>query len=234
MDVELRANDNKEAGISDLNVTLGFYLQRFLQFDTDKNGYLNEAEFAALQLPGAEFAAVDADRDGMLTRDELRQHVQHSAALSQAALVLTLSDEAKTLFEILDADRDNRLGPREFAAAAAQLREYDRDRDSRIGRAELRDKFGFTVSAARPQFLNEPFNNPNNMAQARQGRPRPQTAGPTWFRKMDRNQDGDLTWREFLGTRADFDRIDADGSGLIDLNEAVGASAASAATSASQ
>ena len=60
------------------------------------------------------------------------------------------------------------------------------------------------------------------------------TAGPTWFRKMDRNQDGDLTWREFLGTRADFDRIDADGNGLIDLNEAVSASAASAAESASQ
>ncbi len=223
MDVEFRANDNKEAGISDLNVTLGFYLQRFLQFDADKNGYLNEIEFNSLQVPDTTFAAVDADRDSMLTRDELRKHVQESAALSQAALVLTVSDEAKTLFEILDKDQDFRLGPREFASASSAIGDYDRDRDGRIATAELRKRFGFEISAARPQFLNDPFTNPNMMQQARQGRVRPATSGPTWFRKMDRNQDGDLTWREFLGQRTDFSRIDANQDGLIDLNEAVAA-----------
>jgi hypothetical protein len=40
---------------------------------------------------------------------------------------------------------------------------------------------------------------------------------------MDRNQDGDLTWREFLGDRAAFDRLDADSNDLVDLNEAVAA-----------
>ena len=37
---------------------------------------------------------------------------------------------------------------------------------------------------------------------------------------MDRNGDGDLSRREFLGGRADFDQIDADGDGLISADEA--------------
>jgi hypothetical protein len=37
---------------------------------------------------------------------------------------------------------------------------------------------------------------------------------------MDRNGDGDVSRREFLGTREDFNRIDTDGDGLIDADEA--------------
>jgi hypothetical protein len=45
-------------------------------------------------------------------------------------------------------------------------------------------------------------------------------AGPEWFRRMDRNQDGELTWREFLGPRSAFEQLDRDDSGWIDAPEA--------------
>ena len=48
-------------------------------------------------------------------------------------------------------------------------------------------------------------------------------AGPNWFRKMDRNRDGDISRREFLGPRADFERLDRDHDGLIDAQEAASA-----------
>jgi Ca2+-binding EF-hand superfamily protein len=170
-----------------------------------------------------EFAAVDENRDAMVVYEELEKSLKQIAALEQAALLLTISDDAKTLFEILDANLDNRLGPREFHEGAKRIRQFDANRDGRLARAEMRTEYGLEISLARPNFLNVSLTNPNMMQQARQGRVRPATAGPTWFRKMDRNQDGDVTWREFLGQRADFSRIDANQDGLIDLNEAVAA-----------
>jgi hypothetical protein len=48
----------------------------------------------------------------------------------------------------------------------------------------------------------------------------PERSGPLWFRKMDRNHDGDVSRREFLGTDEQFRKIDRDGDGLISLEEA--------------
>src|SRR5206468_10383009 len=39
-------------------------------------------------------------------------------------------------------------------------------------------------------------------------------SGPLWFRKMDRNGDGDIPRREWLGSKEDFDKIDANGDGF--------------------
>ena len=50
------------------------------------------------------------------------------------------------------------------------------------------------------------------------------TAGPLWFRKMDRTRDGDVSRREFLGSDEDFRKLDADGDGLISSKEAERAS----------
>jgi hypothetical protein len=49
---------------------------------------------------------------------------------------------------------------------------------------------------------------------------RPQVGGPVWFRKMDRNGDGDVSRREFLGTKDQFRQVDADGDGIISPEEA--------------
>ena len=44
--------------------------------------------------------------------------------------------------------------------------------------------------------------------------------GPIWFQRMDRNLDGDLTWKEFLGPRHVFEELDLDHDGLISPEEA--------------
>ena len=48
----------------------------------------------------------------------------------------------------------------------------------------------------------------------------PRQAGPLWFHKMDRNGDGDVSRKEWLGTEEAFNEIDTDGDGLISAEEA--------------
>lgn len=50
-------------------------------------------------------------------------------------------------------------------------------------------------------------------------------SGPLWFRRMDRNQDGDVSWREFPGTSVQFRQLDSDADGLISSKEADAAGA---------
>ena len=59
-------------------------------------------------------------------------------------------------------------------------------------------------------------------ASAQTVRTRP-AEGPRWFTRMDRNNDGDLTPREFLGSAADFEQFDRNRDGAIDAAEAVAA-----------
>ncbi|MBL8849852.1 MAG: hypothetical protein JNG89_09215, partial [Planctomycetaceae bacterium] len=226
MPVKVLASNNRQGGASDAETVANFAGNQFQQADADNNDYLDATEFMQLRgmlqtipLPDVEFAGIDANGDGMVQLAEVKSYAQTNAGLAEATLVLTVSDDAKTLFDILDANFDFRLSPREFLEGSIRVRKYDHDKDGRFGPSEMRSEFALRVSRARPQFLNQQRQNPAAMQAAGIPRISPSTSGPTWFRRMDRNQDNDVAWREFLGERADFDRIDADKNGLIDLNE---------------
>jgi hypothetical protein len=45
-------------------------------------------------------------------------------------------------------------------------------------------------------------------------------SGPEWFRRMDRNQDRDVSYREFLAPRSIFEQLDKDSNGLLSATEA--------------
>ncbi|MCA9022504.1 MAG: EF-hand domain-containing protein, partial [Planctomycetaceae bacterium] len=50
-----------------------FYQSRFRVVDSDKNGYLTEAEFMQLNLPGGDYKKVDKNKDEMLFVEELTE-----------------------------------------------------------------------------------------------------------------------------------------------------------------
>jgi len=163
------------------------------------------------------FDAADADADGRLTRAEFDAYFDLQDSFGNLGLALTPAVLTPSLFNLLDEDRDGRLGVRELRTAWGRLRALEPDGRDGITRAVIRPTVSLRLCRAADRYAvyspQTPHQNPYNL-------PRTPDKGPTWFRKMDRNADGDVSRLEFLGTKAEFDAIDGDRDGLISLPEA--------------
>jgi Ca2+-binding EF-hand superfamily protein len=201
----------------------------FTSADVNNDGYIDKSELTqddGLQSPLAPvFAAADADGDGKLYPKELDDFIQSQEADARRRLTLVASDEGHALFGMLDVDRDQRLGAREVLETFSRVSACDRDGDGKVGPEEIPRHIPLTLIRGDLSALLAPSSD-GTVVQASVAQPvnlpsiaRPR-AGPDWFQKMDRNGDGDVSRREFLGTHPQFDRLDLDRDGLLSPSEA--------------
>jgi Ca2+-binding EF-hand superfamily protein len=201
------------------------YLAQFQRADTDNNGYLDKNEARKSGFFGNLFQMIDRDGDGKLFEKEITAYLEKMKDLQEAAFrgcaSLTVKDQGRGLFDMADADRDGRLSVREMRQMVKLVDQLDRDGDGQVGPREIPHKYRLDVKQG-PANGNQ-FT-PAVVAVSKIGIQAPEpprrTAGPMWFRKMDRNRDGDVSRREFLGTEEEFRRIDTDGDGLLSVEEA--------------
>jgi Ca2+-binding EF-hand superfamily protein len=136
---------------------------------------------------------------------------------------LVVSDQSRGLFDLLDADRDGRLSVREMRQAPKLLERLDRDGKGYLTRQDVPRSYRLAlrrgpagaggaadVAAAVNRYLGGYRAEAGGEA----------SAGPLWFRKMDRNRDGDVSRKEFPFSDEEFRKIDTDGDGLISREEA--------------
>lgn len=197
---------------------VAFYINAFRRADTDKNKYLNATEFATMNFPGGSFELVDADGNGEIHDNEIREALTLQAVADQGHVMLTYDSNEVSLFSILDANRDNRLSPRECQKAAESWQSFDHNQDGKLERLELTGKLRMAIELVKPALFQNLM--PNGAMMAGDPSIREGTAGPVWFRGMDRNKDGDISRKEFIGSEDAFKKWDKDGDGLIGLSEA--------------
>ncbi len=195
------SGDNESA----MPVMKQFYLSQFRV--AARKGVLERKQAAQVDFLNQLFDLIDRDGDGKLTEKELQGWLDLLEEGAGSIAVLTATDQGRSLFELLDADGDGRLSLRELGTAWSRLRPHARD-GAGLAKSDIPRRVQVTLGLGRQAFPVPPRT------------AKPAASAPLWFRKMDRNNDGDVSPREFLGTPEDFARLDLDKDGLISADEA--------------
>lgn len=192
-------------------------MRQFNQLDADANGYLSREETAdRVRFERGLFDLMDADGDDKVFADEMKDYVRARGEPAATTCRVNVYDTGHGFFMALDANADGRVSVRELRQAPKALAQLDRDRRSGIGQKEPVRHFHMEFVRGSYQLFGPSEQLAAQTPAFQQRRP----IGPIWFQRMDRNNDGDLTWNEFLGPREVFHNLDGDADGLVDPQEA--------------
>jgi Ca2+-binding EF-hand superfamily protein len=186
-----------------------------------KHGFLTSRDARRADFFPNLFDLLDADGDDKLTAREFTRfldRVQEAQGQAVAAAVaVEVSAEGAGLFDLLDRNRDGRLGLREVRGITRLLKEQPPGGKKVLPLSGLPHSYQLSVGLGRGNLSGKERLDLAGMPllDLRWSRP-----GLVWFDKMDRNRDGDVSPSEFLGTAEHFRKLDADGDGLIDRAEA--------------
>lgn len=201
--------------------------QMIVTADRDKNGYVDRNEAGQLGTLSQRFGELDVDGDGQLFPKEFVQVMLPSAQVASRQLRVGIGEAAVDMFLAIDRDQDARITTREFRALPALIATWDNNGNGGLDADEVPRRYRLQLGIE--EFL--PRVGPQTRVAVEQRVLRPVTApgpsavpSPAWFLRMDRNGDGDVSRREFLGTRDDFNKLDLDHDELISGTEAASVS----------
>ncbi|MEX2137871.1 MAG: hypothetical protein WD894_01330 [Pirellulales bacterium] len=195
-------------------------LARFNQLDADGNGYLDMPEIQTdVRLRRGLFEMIDTDGDRRVFGEEVEEYIRLRGEPEAITCRINVYDTGRGLFQSLDRNNDGRISVRELRTIEQSFQTLKREDDAGLARNDPPRHFHVEFVRGDYRLFGPTDQMVSQLPAFNRGLP----AGPVWFQRMDRNNDGDLTWHEFLGHREDFYRFDEDRDELIDPEEATSA-----------
>lgn len=189
--------------------------QLLRQYDTDGSGSIERHEVEVTPDRLGRFKQWDLNADGEVTADEIQADYARQTAAAFTMIHGSVAEREPDFFNALDISGDGRLSLREIQHAALRLLSLDKNGDGRISLEEMPGQINLALRRGVDEY-SDMFGNPL----PRRRRPLTTAPAPDWFLRMDRNGDGDVSPREFLGTNVQFADLDRDKDGFIDRREA--------------
>ena len=172
-------------------------------------------DFPPLQ---AFFDFADRNADGKVDANEVETALKVLAPTARCRVEVAFEDQGNGVFELLDRNGDGRLSPRELAEAVAVLKPFAGP-DGNIRPKDILRRFQVRCTSE-PIPIGVLL---NRTVIVQLSEIPPPANVPAWFTKMDRNGDGDVSLREFVGPIELFRKLDKNGDGLISPEEAIAA-----------
>lgn len=231
MYIELAGDAGKLAGqLSEVRRDL---MDQFSEADVDGDNVVVAADASQRKMEKLKSLTQVADRnhDGKLQKQELIDWLALEQEIGKRTVRVGVLDMGTGLFEWLDVNNDGGLSQRELAEAWKRI-EKKRLTKERIDGSnrkiveldlkKLPQQFRVIVSnglPTSPLVAHQSLSEENGWYKEGM-RAKPEVHPlPRWFRAMDQNGDGDVSRREFIGTKEEFQRIDLDNDGLINRAE---------------
>ncbi len=187
-------------------------LQQQLTGVADPKGEIPREKLPSQPELQALFDFADRNADSRLESAELSAALQILGRLAGCRIIIAVTDKGNGLFELLDGTGDGKLTPRELHQAWDILKPFA-DNKGRVDPSRLPRRFVVANDAATiPAVVSFPLPAPVSAAAKL-------TVVPEWFSRMDRNGDGEISLREFLGPVELFKKLDHNADGLIDGQE---------------